>query len=195
MADQPNDAPRPEGPPARHRGAPRGSGRSACSPVAWWPPCWRSSSTARCSRTRAPVPARRPEPSPGPRLADARARPCPWRRTRRSSRRSSSSRPTSRRRPTAQGGLGSGVIIDDAGDILTSLHVVDEATDDPADVRRRHRSPAAIVGQPARERHRGPPGGHAARHRRPGDARQPGRASASAARRSSSATRSGCTAR
>ena len=35
-------------------------------------------------------------------------------------------------------GLGSGVVVDATGDILTALHVVDGATDDPGHLRRRH---------------------------------------------------------
>ena len=45
--------------------------------------------------------------------------------------------PPAQGKPDGEGGLGSGVVVNLDGDILTSLHVVDDATDDRAHVRRR----------------------------------------------------------
>ena len=52
--------------------------------------------------------------------------------------------------------LGSGVIVDEAGDILTALHVVVRCVDDRRDVRRRDQGARGRPDQRAAERHRGP---------------------------------------
>ena len=93
-------------------------------------------------------------------------------------------------------GLGSGVVVNLTGEILTALHVVDGR-----DARSRSRSPTArragatIASQDAENDIAVLHAGHAARRRssRPRSATRP--PCASAARRTSSATRSACTAR
>ncbi len=82
-----------------------------------------------------------------------------------------------------------------AGDILTSLHVVDGATAIELTFADGSTSPGRDRRRAARERHRGPPRPRAAGDPRPGHARQPGRGHGRGARPTPSARRSGCTAR
>ena len=101
--------------------------------------------------------------------------------------------PTATTRP--RDGLGSGVVVNLAGDILTSLHVVDDADVHRADVRRRQQVPGRDRQRAARARHRGHPRDDPAR-RRSSRRRWATRArSARAARPTWWAARSGSTAR
>ena len=56
-----------------------------------------------------------------------------------------------------EGGLGSGVVVTLDGDILTSLHVVADATEIELTFADGTSRPREIVGRAARERHRGRP--------------------------------------
>ena len=91
--------------------------------------------------------------------------------------------------------IGSGVLVNGRGDILTSLHVVADATSIELTFSDGTKSTAEIVVQSTGGRHRRAPGGQPAGRsssRRRSATRPP---HGSAARRSSSATRSACTAR
>ena len=71
--------------------------------------------------------------------------------------------------------LGSGVIIDDRGDILTALHVVAKASEITRLVHRWHRRRRADRGAGAGEGHRGPAGGRRGHDVHAGGPRQSGR--------------------
>ena len=75
---------------------------------------------------------------------------------------------------TPSTGEGTGVVINDAGDVLTALHVVDGRRHDHADLRRRVQVAGSVVAAGRGQRHRRRQRRPAAAPRRPGDARQPG---------------------
>ena len=74
--------------------------------------------------------------------------------------------------PAADGTLGSGVVVDASGDILTCLHVVADATSIQVTFADGTKSPATISGHAAAGRHRRPAGDPAAGQARAGRAGQ-----------------------